>query len=203
MRLAAQRPGFPEEWLNRWRDGDGLWRWLPQWATDAARGSVAWPAGDVGVCGVESRWYPSQVGDGPARWAVAVVWPEGDRMWARVQRCDTLEQVVRLVGERRIHAHQSVIDQLAAIGRGWRCEAVRTTGQRSSGEVLAQLVRARGLTVEGVDDQTWAGVRVYPSDGGEAVDGRRSTVDEAGVKAVGNAVAAASRAAHSGPVLVA
>lgn len=78
-----------------------------------------------------------------------------------------------------------------------------TISARSSGEVLAQLVRSKGIRVSGVEDVAWASVRVTPSDAGDVVDARRSLSDVAGVKALGYAVAAAQLAAHTGPVLVA
>lgn len=202
MELVAGSPGFTSQWLNMWPDSGEPWRWLSKADTDRARRSVGWPADEVGVVGLESRWNPSEEAL-PGRWAVAVAWPSAGGMASVVRRVDTLAQAVELAGSRRIVAHKSVVEQLAAIGRGWRVAPIEGMGSRSSGETLAALIRADGLRIAGIEDATWAALRIYPSDAGDVLDARRSPADIASIKALAYAVQAASKQSASGPVLVA
>ena len=198
MRTASTRPGFAEEWLNVWPvSRAAATRWLPESVTVAAAAVLPWPADDVGVVGLESRW--DSYSDGPGRWAVALAVAGS----VKVVRVDTLADAVAAAGDRRIVCHDVVRQQLAAVGRGWRVDAVNTAGARAAAQTLAGLMRGGRLRVDGIEEPTWDGVRVFPSDGGDAIDSRRSPVDVAGVKAAAYAVHAVESARHSGPVLVA
>lgn len=203
MELAVGSPQFASQWLNLWNEGGEAWRWIPKALTDTSRAVLDWPPNDTGTVGIESRWNPSETAM-PARWAVAIAWSVGDDLTlSRVERADTLAEALTIAGDRRIVAHASTVQQMAAHGRTARVTPLNLTTARSAGETLSSAVRARRLRIHGLDDVTWAGCRVYPSDAGDVIDSRKSLSDPSALKALSYAVHTVATAVHSGPFLVA
>ena len=198
---ARAEAAFRMQWLNIWPDGQGTGdRWLSSHATDAVRGELDWP--DAGIIGLETRWHPSSDDGQPGRWAVACAIPAGDQVHVKIVRADDLPAVIRLAGDRRIVAHDSVIQQLQAVGRGWRTEPVKSITARSAAQILADLIHRREVRLDGISEDDWSAVRVYPSDAGDVLDARRSLADISAVKAASYAVQAVQAARHTAPVLV-
>ena len=198
MALVSGTDGWVEQWANVWPDQSDEVRWLPKRITDLARATGA-QVPEQGWCGVET---PFERDDN--RWAVVVVWPtDGVDVAAKVIRVDSIDDVVTVVGDRRVVAHPTVCAQLLSAGKRQGVEPINVPKSRAATETLAKLLRAGRVRVEGIADEEWRAVRTAPADGGEMIDGRRSEGDVAAVKALSWGVWSVEVARHTGPVLVA
>lgn len=180
MSLVAGQPGFAEQWLNVWPTPSvDVLRWLPKVMTDRARGRVG-DAPSEAVCAVEVA--PDSDG-----WAVAAAWPHTrNRIRARVWQVPDAHSADLAVGDRRVLAHQAVAAHPDLARR--HVEVVSVPQARAATAVLRDALAAHLLTVAGVDDDTWAGLRTMPADGGEVISPRRSSCPVQGVKALSWAV---------------
>ena len=181
--LAAEAgsQGFAEQSLNVWPEVGEALRWLPRSATDrAGMGLVRRVPPDDAVCGVECSL------DGQ-RWAVAAAWSDRRGVKVRVWRCEDLAACLRVAGERRVKAHQAVLE-LAPRKDRWRVDAVSIAQHRAATSALRDVVRSGVVAVAGIGDEDWVRVRTTPADGGEIIDGRRSLGDVHAVKAAAWAV---------------
>ena len=115
-----------------------------------------------------------------------------------VARFGELEDALRAAGSRKVWAHPATIQAIQAAAGGVRSVAMNTARQRAATEALADVLRSGSLTVAGVSDGEWEGVRTAPADGGHTVSARASVADVAGVKALSWAVLAVQQQTRTG-----
>jgi hypothetical protein len=106
-----------------------------------------------------------------------------------------------IIGARRVWAHPGVV-KLAGLANRGHVEPVNVSTSRAATTELRDAVLGGVLTVAGVDDGTWAGVRTTPADGGETIYAPKSVGDAHALKALSWAVwAVQSERNHLGLVL--
>lgn len=195
MRLVAGTAGFQEQWLNVFpaaeEETDG--RWLPQRATDLAKGRVGNPP-DNALAALE-------VTQDGRRWAVSMAWPHGRKsVRARVWTCDSAREALLIIGSRRTWAHPAVIANPDMKHRS--VTPINVSIGKASTNELRELLLGGHLVVAGMTDDDWAAIRTTNADGGEVIYAPKSTGDVHCAKALAWAVyAVQSERNHLGLVM--
>ena len=170
---------FRMQWLNQWPDTQTASRWIPARMTAAAEQHLGEaPAG--AVCAIETAYSD------PGRFAVALAWPDGSGVAARVWEAGSQAEALRVAGDRSVWVHQTLAESIGP--RRYGVERVTISQHRAATNTLREVLRAGRLAVAGVPDEQWAAVRTSAADGGEIIDGRKSVDDVHMVKAVAWAV---------------
>ncbi len=186
---------FSMQYLNVWpRNAEQSNRWLPSYQTARSEGKVG-DAPEDAVMAVESFM------DG-SRWSVAAAWPHTKgRVRARVWSVSSAREAAAIIGDRQVWCYSGV----AAVPELMRrpIKAMSTSTARAATGVLRNVMAENRITVMGVPDSTWQGVRTLPADGGEVISRARSKVDVSGVKALSWCVLAVqSEREHSGSLVM-
>lgn len=181
---------FRLQWLNQWPDSQDAARWIPSRVTAAADRAVGDPP-HLAECAIEASYSD------PGLYAVALAWPAGPGIHARVYPAASLTEALHLADGRRVWAHRAVVESIGP--RHWLTDVMTVDRARAATGALKTILTNGRLGAAGVPDSQWQAAATTPSEGGELLDGKKSTADIHHIKALSWAVwAVESGRSHSG-----
>lgn len=179
------------QWLNQWPDLTDTTRWIPARLTTATDQPVG-PIPVTAVAAIETAYTDTSVH------ALVCAWQADDgRIEAHVTLNTTLPQALEQAGTAQVWCHTSIAETIGPTR--WGVHPVTAAQARAATATLRDLVHAGRLRVTGMPDEQWANVVTTQAEDGHHIDGRKSSGDTHGVKALSWAVwAVESGRSHSG-----
>ena len=156
-------PGFAEQWLNVWPDASDVGRWLPG-VGDAGDGRAGWGVG-AGCGGV---WVGVHRRTGAVGGGCGVAASRRSRCGRGCGWWGRAAEAWLVLGARQ-GVGASGGGEAGGDGRRGTVEHVNVSIGRAATTELRDVVLSGVLTVAGVPDEQWAGVRTVPADGGEMI----------------------------------